>query len=163
MQRRHLLRIGLAAGASLALAGCGFRLRGYDQPLLAIDALTLEGPDTELARLVTRRLEGGGTRVQEGAAGVLNLGGENFRERRVGGLDSGPRELELSLEVPFSVQRRADGAYLLDQQRLEVSERLTVNDDELLAQDDLLEAARERLRDEAARQLLDRLQALEPS
>jgi LPS-assembly lipoprotein len=155
--------MGLAAGASLALAGCGFRLRGYDRPLMAIDALALEGPESELARLVTRRLEGASTRVQEEAARVLNLGGENFRERRLGGLDSGPRELELSLEVPFSVQRRADGAYLLDQQRLEVSERLTVNDDELLTQDALRETARERLRDEAARQLMYRLQALDPS
>ncbi|MEQ6917211.1 LPS assembly lipoprotein LptE [Halomonas aquatica] len=163
MQRRHLLRIGLAAGASLALTGCGFHLRGLDQPLVDIDALSLEGPDTELARLVTRRLEGSGTRVQEEASRVLNLGVEAFRERRMGALDSGPRELELSLEVPFSVQRRADGAYLLDQQRLEVSESLTVNDDELLTQDDLLDAARERLRDEAVRRLMDRLRALEPS
>ncbi len=66
----------------------------------------------------------------------------------------------MTLEVPFSVQRRADGAYLLDRQRLEVSERLTVNDDELLAQDDLRETTRDRLRSEAVRQLMDRLRAL---
>ncbi|MDT8878452.1 LPS assembly lipoprotein LptE [Halomonas saccharevitans] len=160
MQRRHLLRLGLAAGATLALAGCGFRLRGYDQPLVSLDALALAGPETDLRRLVTRRLEGAGTRVHDGATRVLNLGSEAFRERRLGGLDSGPRELELTLEVPFSVQRRSDGAYLLDQQRLEVRERLTVNDDELLSQDAERETARERLRSEATRQLLDRLRAL---
>ncbi|WP_108444574.1 LPS assembly lipoprotein LptE [Halomonas denitrificans] len=160
MQRRHLLRLGLAAGATLAIAGCGFRLRGYDQPLVSLDALALAGPETALRRLVARRLEGAGTRVDDDAARVLNLGNETFSERRLGGLDSGPRELELTLEVPFSVQRRADGAYLLDQQRLAVSERLTVNDDELLAQDAEREAVRERLRGEATRQLLDRLRAL---
>ena len=101
--------------------------------------------------------------MHDDAARVLNLGNETYSERRLGGLDSGPRELELTLEVPFSVQRRADGAYLLDQQRLAVSERLTVNDDELLSQDAEREAVRERLRDEAARQLLDRLRALSES
>ncbi|PRY71895.1 LPS-assembly lipoprotein LptE [Halomonas ventosae] len=161
MQRRTLLQLGLATGASLALAGCGFRLRGLDQPVVAIDALALEGADSDLARQVARRLESAGTRTDEQAERVLNLGQESFRERRLSVLDSGPRDLEMTLEVPFSVQRRADGAYLLDQQRLEVSERLTVNDDELLAQDDLREATRERLRDQAVRQLMDRLRALD--
>lgn len=162
MQRRTLLQLGLAAGASLALAGCGFRLRGLDQPVVAIDALALESADSELTRRVARHLERAGTRVDDQAERVLNLGAESFRERRLSVLDSGPRELEMTLAVPFSVQRRADGAYLLDQQRLEVSERLTVNDDELLAQDDLREATRDRLRDEAVRQLMDRLRALDP-
>ncbi len=163
MQRRTLLQLGLAAGASLALAGCGFRLRGLEQPVVTIDALAVDGPDSELARRVTRRLERAGTRVHDQAALVLNLGAERFRERRLSVLDSGPRDLEVTLAVPFSVQRRADGAYLLDQQRLEVSERLTVNDDELLTQDDLREATRDRLRNEAVRQLMDRLRALAPS
>ncbi|MDI5892658.1 LPS assembly lipoprotein LptE [Halomonas rhizosphaerae] len=161
MQRRTLLQLGLAAGASLALAACGFRLRGLDQPLVTIESLALEGTDSELARLVTRRLERAGTRIDDQADRVLNLGAERFRERRLSVLESGPRELEMSLEVPFSVQRRDDGAYLLDQQRLEVSERLTVNDDELLAQDDLREATRDRLREAAVRQLMDRLRALD--
>lgn len=161
MQRRTLLQLGLAAGASLALAGCGFRLRGLEQPVVTIDALAVDGPDSELARRVTRRLERAGTRVHDQAALVLNLGAERFRERRLSVLDSGPRDLEVTLAVPFSVQRRADGAYLLDQQRLEVSERLTVNDDELLTQDDLREATRDRLRNEAVRQLMDRLRALD--
>lgn len=160
MQRRTLLQLGLAVGASLALAGCGFRLRGLDQPVVAIDALALEGADSELARQVANRLERAGTRVNRQAENVLNLGVERFRERRLSVLDSGPRELEMTLEVPFSVQRRVDGAYLLDQQRLEVNERLTVNDDELLAQDDLREATRARLRSEAVRQLMDRLRAV---
>ncbi|WP_280548539.1 MULTISPECIES: LPS assembly lipoprotein LptE [unclassified Halomonas] len=160
MQRRTLLQLGLAAGASLVLAGCGFRLRGLDQPVVAIDALALSGTESELARLVARRLESAGTRIDGQAERVLNLGPESFRERRLSVLDSGPRDLEMTLEVPFSVQRRADSAYLLDQQRLEVSERLTVNDDELLAQDDLREATRERLREAAVRQLMDRLRAL---
>ncbi|TDO16666.1 LPS assembly lipoprotein LptE [Halomonas ventosae] len=160
MYRRHFLRIGLVAGASLALAGCGFRLRGFDEPLEAIDALALEGAESELAQQVARRLKSSGTRVDEQAALVLNLGPEDFRERRLSVLDSGPRELEMSLEVPFSVQRRSDGAYLLDQQRLAVREQIMVNDDELLAQEELRQAARDRLRNAAVSQLMDRLRAL---
>ncbi|MBB3182938.1 LPS-assembly lipoprotein [Halomonas fontilapidosi] len=163
MQRRTLLQFGLATGASLALAGCGFRLRGLDQPVVAIDVLALEGMDSELSRKVVRRLTEAGTRIDGQAEYVLNLGPERFRERSLSVLESGPRELEISLEVPFSVQRRADSAYLLDQQRLEVSERLTVNSDELLAQDDLREEARERLRDAAVSQLMNRLRALDIS
>ncbi|MGM0983480.1 MAG: LPS assembly lipoprotein LptE [Pseudomonadota bacterium] len=160
MQRRTLLQLGLTTGASLALAGCGFRLRGLEQSVLAVDALALAGTESELARQVAGRLERAGTRVDGQAERILNLGAERFRERRMSVLDSGPRELEMSLEVPFSVQRRADGAYLLDQQRLEVSERITVNDDQLLTQDDLREATRNRLRNQAVRQLMDRLRAL---
>lgn len=160
MQRRTLLQLGLAAGASLALAGCGFRLRGLDQTVMPIEALALEGPDSELARHVARRLEQAGTQIDDQAAQVLNLGAETVRERRLSVLDSGHQEREMTLTVPFSVQRRADSAYLLDQQQLNVSERLTVNDDQLLTQDDLREDARDRLREAAARQLMDRLHAL---
>jgi len=160
MQRRTLIQRGLAGAAALMLTGCGFRLRGYDQPTSGVEALSLQGPDSELARLVSRRLKQAGTRVDDDAPRVLNLGDETFQERRLSVLDSGHRDLDMTLSVPFSVQRRDDGAYLLDQQRLDVSERLTINDDQLLTQDDLREATRERLREAAARQLLDRLRTL---
>ncbi len=32
MQRRTFLTLSLVGGAGLALAGCGFRLRGLDSP-----------------------------------------------------------------------------------------------------------------------------------
>ncbi|EWH01149.1 hypothetical protein Q427_15505 [Halomonas sp. BC04] len=61
----------------------------------------------------------------------------------------------------FSVQRRSDGAYRLPQQQLEVVTRFTVSDDNLLAQEGLREEARQELRHDATRRLLDRLRALE--
>lgn len=160
MQRRTLLHLGLAVGASLALAGCGFRLRGLDTPEAVLPELALAGSESDLSRLTAERLESAGTRIHPGAPLVLNLGNEAFRERRLSVLESGPREVELELSVPFSVQRRSDGAYLLDQQRLEVSTRFTVNDDDLLSQDDIREEAREQLRREAVNRLLDRLRAV---
>ncbi len=160
MQRRTFLTLGLAGIAGLVLTGCGFQLRGFDEPTSGIDELALAGPDSEFSRLARERLEASGTRVHEGAARVLNLGQEETRRRNLSVLDSGPREEEMTLIVPFSVQRRRDGAYLLDQQQLEVSTRYTVSDANLLIQDDLRDEARLGLRKAAARQLLDRLRSL---
>ncbi|WP_416137135.1 LPS assembly lipoprotein LptE [Halomonas sp. HK25] len=160
MQRRTFLTLGLAGTAGLALAGCGFRLRGFDEPGAVIDELALAGPDSELSRLARERLEAAGTRVHDGAERVLNLGQPDTRRRNLSVLDSGPREEEMTLIAPFSVQRRGDGAYLLDQQQLEVSTRYTVSDANLLIQDDLREEARQQLREAAVRQLLDRLRSL---
>jgi LPS-assembly lipoprotein len=159
MQRRDLLRLTLAAGAGLALTACGYRLRGLESGRV-IEELSLAGPESELSRRVADHLAGAGTRLHDDAPLILNLGAESFSERRLSVLDSGPREVELSLAVPFSVQRRRDGAYHLDQQRIEVDTRITVTDDELLVQEDIREEAREQLRREAARLLLARLRAI---
>lgn len=160
MQRRTFLTLGLAGTAGLALAGCGFRLRGFDDPSPVLDELSLAGPDGELSRLSRERLEAAGTRVRDGAALRLNLGEAEIRRRGLSVLDSGPRDEEMTLVAPFSVQRASDGAYLLDQQRLEVSTRYTVSDADLLNQEELREEARRELLDAAVRQLLDRLRAL---
>jgi LPS-assembly lipoprotein len=163
MQRRGFLNLAMTAGAALAITGCGFRLRGFDTTGLAVDELALAGADSELARLTAERLASIGARVHDDAPLVLNLGPETFRERQLGVLDSGPQEQEMSLSVPFSVQRRSDGAYRLPQQHLEVTTRFVVNDDELLAQDGLREEARQELRQAALRRLFDRLRTLEES
>lgn len=160
MQRRGFLNLAMAAGAALALAGCGFRLRGFDTPGLAVDELALAGDDSELARLVAERLASLGTRVHDDAAQILNLGPETFRERQLSVLDSGPQEREMTFSVPFSIQRRSDGAYRLAERHLEVLTRFTVSDDNLLAQDDLREEARRELRQEAMRRLFDSLRTL---
>ncbi|MCE8019807.1 hypothetical protein HOP51_06700 [Halomonas sp. MCCC 1A11036] len=160
MQRREFLNLAMAVGAAMVLTGCGFRLRGFDTSGLALEELALAGDDSELARLVEERLVAVGTQVHDNAPLVLNLGPETFRERQLSVLDSGPQEREMSLTVSFSVQRRNDGAYRLSEQRLEVSTRFTVSDDNLLAQDELREEARQELRQEAQRRLFERLRSL---
>ncbi|MFW6345632.1 MAG: LPS assembly lipoprotein LptE [Halomonas sp.] len=159
MQRRDFLRFTLAGAAGLILAGCGFRLRGFDASSPPLDAIRLAGPDSDLARLVRRRLEAAGTRVHEDAELTLNLGEPEFESRRLSVLDSGPRDEEQSLSARFSVQR-ADGAYLLDQQRLTVSRRDSVDAGDLLNSDTRREENRDELLGEAADRLLDRLSAL---
>lgn len=160
MHRRKFLHLVLISGASLALAGCGFRLRGLDSPGRVIDEIALDGPESDIARLVEERLEGNGTRIRNEASRVLNLGEAAVSERRLSVLKTGPREIEASLILPFSVQRRRDGSYLLDQQRINVSTRFTLSDDNLLSQDDLRQEAHAQLREEAVRRLLYRLGAL---
>lgn len=161
MQRRRFLHLTLATGAGLALAGCGFRLRGLDTPLLSLESITLVAADSELAPAVQAALENAGTRLSDDAPLRLNLGRETFRESRRTFGSAASREIEMTLTAPFSVQRQRDNAYLLDQQQLEVSTNFSISDDNLLAQDDLREEARQELREEAARRLLDRLRALD--
>ncbi|MDN3520605.1 LPS assembly lipoprotein LptE [Halomonas ramblicola] len=160
MQRRTLLSLALAGTAGLALTGCGFRLRGLDAPSLSLDELAVAGGDDALSGRVADRLEAAGTRVHDAAPLVLNLGPEAVDRRRLGVLDAGPRDEELTLSAPFSVQRREDGAYLLDQQRLKVATHYTVSDDDLLNRETLRDEALDELREAAARQLLDRLRGL---
>ncbi|MDR5867029.1 LPS-assembly lipoprotein LptE [Halomonas koreensis] len=163
MQRRDFLRLTLAGAAGLTLGGCGFRLRGLNRPALGLEALAVAGADDAFSRLAIRRLETAGVAVRDDAPLVLNLGAERVEERRLSVLDAGSQERELTLRLPFSVQRRADGAYRLPRQTLTVSERFTFSGDDLLAGDERREAARQALRREAVRRLMDRLRALEPS
>ena len=162
MQRRTFLTLSLAGGAGLTLAGCGFRLRGLEGSSAPLDELALAGPDSDLARLAERRLTAAGTRVHDGAGLTLNLGEPEYRQRQTSVLDSGPRDEELTLVAPFSVQRR-DGAYLLDQQRLEASRIYSVDQGDLLGREERRDEAREALLEEAVRQLMQRLRGLPPA
>lgn len=161
MQRRTFIRLALAGTAGLSLAGCGYRLRGLDTPGPILSEIAIAGSDSDFSRMVRERLESSDTNVHDQAPLVLNLGAEDFLERQIDVLDSGPRELEMELRVPYSVQRRTDGAYRLPQQQLEVVTRFTVSDDNLLTQEDLREETRLELRRDATRRLLERLRSLE--
>lgn len=159
MQRRHFLRLTLAGVAGLGLGGCGFQLRGFDTAS-GLESLHLAAANDDLAEAVRQRLTRGGTRLDEAAPLRLNLGAERIRERPLGLVESGNREIELILEAPFSVQRVEDGAYLLPQETLSVSQRLHINEANLLAADDQRREAEANLRREAASRLLDRLRPL---
>ncbi|AMD00023.1 LPS assembly lipoprotein LptE [Halomonas chromatireducens] len=161
MQRRTFLGLLLTGSASLGLTGCGYRLRGLDATGPALSEIAIAGSESDLVGMVRERLESGDTRVHAQAPLVLNLGAEAFRERPLGIQGTGPREVEMELRVPYSVQRQSDGAYRLPQRQIEVVTRFTVSDDNLLAQEDIREEARQELRRDATRRLLDELRSLE--
>lgn len=161
MQRRTFLNSVLASSAALALTGCGFRLRGLGESGTVVDELELAGPQSELSQELAERLRRDGTQLHAQAPWILTLGRPSLSERRLSVLDAGAREMEVVLSAPFSVQRRSDGAFVLPEQTLEVSERFTVSDDNLLAQEEIRSEAETTLRREAIRRLLERLRGLD--
>lgn len=160
MKRRTFIKsLGvMAAGASLA--GCGFHLRGQSEPL-GFDRLTLVAPIGELADSVRRELTNADVALVDEAPLRVNLGPENIQEYTLTAGGSGSQEIELRLSAPFSVQRTRDGAYLINQQQIEVVTTYLTNDDNLLVLSDLREQALDDLRREAARQLISRLRSLD--
>ncbi|WP_136066717.1 LPS-assembly lipoprotein LptE [Modicisalibacter radicis] len=168
MKRRTFLTRSLSVallGAGIAaLPGCGFHLRdtGASQDV-GIDSLALAATPSALGDSVGRALRDAGIELSDAAALRLNLGTERIQEIDLSAGGSGTREIELQLEVPFSVQRTGDDAYLLDQQRVAVATTFRANDNELLTQDDDRERALESLRRDAAQRLLDRLRNLDAS
>lgn len=166
------LRIGLLLavfGASLALAGCGFQLRGTGNdsgPIMQHLLLQVadDTPQNELARELRRRLESAGVSIDPSARLQLNLGAANYSENQLGyGGSGGNQERELILRVPYSVQRVFDGAYLVDQQYVESRGSYSTSTSQLLQRDDERTQLRLRLAGDAAQQLIERMRALSAS
>ncbi|WP_457807807.1 LPS-assembly lipoprotein LptE [Kushneria sp. EE4] len=166
MKRRSFLAGLAGAGLVLILAGCGFQLRGTGPgSTLTLGELALEsasGPTSELTRQVTQELNSAGVTLNDQAPLRLNLGSEEFQERELTYGDAGTQERQLSLTVPWSLQRVDDGAYLASQESVVVTGTFYTSSDQLLTRDDAREALREELHQEAARRLIDRLQTFQP-
>lgn len=166
MKRRSFMA-GLAGiGLVLVLAGCGFQLRGTGPgSTLTLGELALEsagGPTSALTREVTQELNSAGVTLNDQAPLRLNLSDEAFQERELTYGDAGTQERQLTLTVPWSLQRVADGAYLTSQEEVVVSGTFYTSSDQLLTRDDARNALKEELHREAARRLIDRLQVYQP-
>lgn len=160
MQRRTLCRYALTMGSALLLTGCGFRLRGFDSPLPELAEIAVAGPTSRLRQQLVERLDSAGTAVNDKAPWVLTLGQENFEERSLGLLQAGNQQHEMMLNVSIAVQRREDGAYRLPHEVLTFKERFMVSEDNLLATDEYRRDVRSQLRNEASRQIIQRLRIL---
>ncbi|WP_110641832.1 LPS assembly lipoprotein LptE [Salinicola sp. CPA57] len=158
---RRTVVAGLVAVSLTALTGCGFQLRGLDQPTLGISELSLSANVSPFSEEVRRSLESAGTAVTEDADLRLNLGDEKISENRLTRSDSGSRETRITLTAPFSVQRVSDSAYLLNQQQLETSTTVLLSTDDIYSSEEVRKEAARQLRRDAATQLIDRLDALE--
>lgn len=162
MKRRSFIsRALILLAATTLLAGCGFQLRGVGDNAFEVPPVALSAPQGELRDAVVQALESARAGPREDAPLRVNLDEERVRETSLTIGNSGSQQRRLTLSVPFSVQRSEDDAYLLAQQTLEVSTTLSVDNDNLLSQDELRDEALASLRQEAARQLVNRLRALE--
>ncbi|GHB07233.1 LPS-assembly lipoprotein LptE [Salinicola rhizosphaerae] len=158
---RQAVGIGLVTLAVITMAGCGFQLRGMHQPLLGMSEVGLSANVSPFSETVRRALEQAGTEVSDDADLRVNLGDERIASNRLTRADSGSRETEITLTAPFSVQRVADDAYVLNQQQLETSTTVLLSTDDIYAGNQVRDEAVQRLREQAADQLIDRLGALE--
>lgn len=160
MQRRTLCKYALTLGSATLLAGCGFKLRGYDIPVSTLKEVSVEGPFNSLRDRLIVRLENNGTSVNDTAPWILTLGQEHVEDRNLSLLQAGNQEHEMTLTLTIAVQRRSDGAYRLPGETVSVRETYMLNDDNLLAAGDYREEMRNQLRDQAARHIIRRLNTL---
>lgn len=164
MQRRQFLGLTLSAAGALVLSGCGFHLRGLEEGgILTLEQLAVAGNEGPFADMLVQRLEDYGVQVRDDAPLRLNLSTENASYRQLSTLDSGTQDGQLVLNVPYSIQRTSDNAYLQDRQSVEVVEDYSLASDNLLSQDDVREDALENARREAVRQMIERLRSLQGS
>ncbi|MFC0268221.1 LPS-assembly lipoprotein LptE [Kushneria aurantia] len=166
MERRTFL-FGLAGSAgALLLSGCGFHLRGtgggHQLPFSRLALNAADGPTNPLTRQVQQALNSAGVVVEDSAPWRLNMGPESFDERELTYGDAGIQERQMTLTLPWSLQRRDDNAYLVSQESLSLSGTFYTSSDQLLTRDDARNQLRRELRQQAARRLIDRLQNLDP-
>jgi len=156
----------------VALAGCGFHLRGAGEAsvpdVMKITRIQAAQPNDALPVLLQRRLETGGAelvaRGSEGADNprvpVLQIH-QNRVNRRVLSVDDqgDPRELEYSLRVVFSVSR--DGETLLPRQEMTMVRNVAFSAAEVLSQRAEADESIAAMQREMVRRMIQRLGQIE--
>jgi LPS-assembly lipoprotein len=168
MHRRHVLQglgaLGAAAGA-VALAGCGFRLRGA--AVFAYRSIYVGG-DSAIARELRAVLQSNGLQVlADGQAPdlaevIVNVSNER-RERVVVSRTSGGqvRELQLRLSVQM-VARSARGIDLIPDLELVQQREISYSETAALAKEAEEELLNRDMQADLVQQLLRRLAAQRP-
>lgn len=162
------LALGLSAltlGGTLMLAGCGFQLRGLSSStrlqIQQIDlAITNDTPQNRLARDLREHLLSAGVRESSAASYRLNVAETRISESSVGYSGSSDQEREVTLTVPYTLQRVSDGAYITGQERITTRGSYQTSDRQLLQRDDQRAHVEITITDEAAAQLVERLRTL---
>lgn len=154
-----LLAVGCLA---LALAGCGFRLRGSLGGLEALPPLHLRGADPVVMEL-DRVLRGGGARLVDdiAQARLIVTVLDARRDRRVlsVGTTGRVREYELHYALRFRVDD-AGGRPVLDTQTVPVVRDFSFDETDVVAKSNEEEQLFRDMQRDAARQVARRLQAL---
>ncbi len=162
LPRRGLL-LGLAAGASLGLAGCGFELR--KAPVFAFKSLSVSG-NSAMINQIRRELRAAGTVTVMSAEDaskadvVLEILGED-RNRIVISTNSAGlvRELQLQLKVRFKL-RTPGGKDLLPPTDVSQTRDLSFNETNALAKEGEADLLFRDMQSDIAQQLMRRLAAL---
>ncbi|RKR02671.1 LPS-assembly lipoprotein [Kushneria sinocarnis] len=166
MNRRSLLAALLAGTVMAGMVGCGFQLRGLgNSGELGMQRIALSssesGPRDHLTREVRQALNDAGVTISDQAPRRLNLGNPDQQETELTYGDAGNQERQVTLTLPYSIQRTSDNAYLVSQQEVSVDGTYYTSEDQLLARDEQRRQLEQQLRREAAQRLIDRLRALD--
>lgn len=161
MRRRALL--AGAAAAALALAGCGFQLRGAQK--LPIDTLFLMLPvnsplGAEIARVVRSSTNAVVVTDRKQAQAIFELLGES-REREVLSINAQgrAREYQLRLRTTFRVIA-PDGTELIAPTTLTARRDIAFNESELLAKESEEALLYRDMQSDLVRQMVTRLQGI---
>jgi LPS-assembly lipoprotein len=149
---------------TLALAGCGFTLRGSVDLPPELHTLQVESPvpNSELVREVSRMLRNNAVMLTDTPADNvwrLGIGAEQVRER-VLSVNANARagEYELTMDVAAQLRR---GAQMVGPETLSVSRVYLADPENAVAKNEEAELIRNEMRRELAQQILRRLQSLE--
>jgi LPS-assembly lipoprotein len=169
VDRRAWLRAAAAGGLTLALAGCGFRLRGALQlPFASLRSNLSE--QSEIGRELRAQLQASGVQLVEPAlAGQLQSPAEveltvlnEQRERAVVGITSIGQVRELQLRVRFKFRvRSGQGRDLIDDLELLQERDLSYDEALVLGKQAEEELLYREMQSDIVRQLMRRLAALQ--
>ncbi len=167
--RRAWLRAAAAGGLTLALAGCGFRLRGALQLPFASLRSNLS-QQSEIGRELRAQLQASGVQLVEPAtAGQLQSPADveltvltEQRERAVVGITSIGQVRELQLRVRFKFRvRSGKGRDLIDDLELLQERDLSYDEALVLGKQGEEELLYREMQSDIVRQLMRRLAALQ--
>ena len=169
VDRRAWLRAAAAGGLTLALAGCGFRLRGaLKLPFTSLRSNLSE--QSEIGRELRAQLQASGVQLVEPAlAGQLQSPAEveltvlnEQRERAVVGITSIGQVRELQLRVRFKFRvRSGKGRDLIDDLELLQERDLSYDEALVLGKQAEEELLYREMQSDIVRQLMRRLAALQ--
>lgn len=170
VDRRAWLRAAAAGGLTLALAGCGFRLRGaLKLPFASLRSNLSE--QSEIGRELRAQLQASGVQLVEPAlAGQLQAPAEveltvlnEQRERAVVGITSIGQVRELQLRVRFKFRvRSGQGRDLIDDLELLQERDLSYDEALVLGKQAEEELLYREMQSDIVRQLMRRLAAIRP-
>lgn len=151
----------------LSLSACGFHLRGSFMLPAWMDKVYVQdlSPPNEITSYLRQALKTSGASITDSsgtATAVLLLGREKV-SRRLLAASSGSRikDYELRYEVPLTVRNKA-GKVLTDEAMITVFRELVFDEAQVLAKTAEQDAMKREMMQDAVRQIMRRLQALQP-